>query len=749
MLGDQAIVTGSGRYRLEAEVDAARFSEAVERARRASGSPGVADLWSRALRDWRGSAFGDLADHEAIQPEAVRLDAMRVEATEAWFDARLAAGEGRELVVAISEAVADNPLREGFRAQQMTALSRAGRQAEALQAFQDFRSGLTEVGLEPSQRLVVLDRQIATGEVPRAGARRTLRGYEIGDQLGEGAFGKVWAATQAAVGRPVAIKQIHADLADDPDFVRHFEYEAHLIAHLEHPHIVPLYDYWREPGSAYLVMRYLPGGTLGARIADEPLDLSEAVAMTQQIAAALDSAHRAGVIHRDVKPANVLLDEEGNAYLSDFGIAVEEAERVDPEAWLSTGSPVYAAPEQLQRRGVGPAADVYALGVTVYEALAGEVPFPRETSRADLLVRQLRDPLPLLRGVRSDLPAAIDTVLRTATAKDPDDRYSSAGSFAQELAVAANLDGEASRIGPVERNPYKGLRAFDEADAADFVGRNRLVTRLLEVLDRSRALAVVGPSGSGKSSVVRAGLLPALRSGRLVGSETWLVTSMVPGQDPYADLANALERVAVDLPADPAAVLRRSPRGLASLLRRSVPDQRQVVLLIDQFEELFTLTADSKTRAAFLESLVFAASEDRPLLRIVLTLRADFYDHPLRHERLARLIEHATVAIPPLAPDELERAIVEPAASVGAGFEPGLLAAITADVADQPGSLPLLQYVLTALFEQREGAILTAAAYRRLGGVSGALTRRAEQMYDGMADGERHALRQLMPGLCR
>lgn len=266
VLGSAAIETGSGAYRLGAvETDAERFGELVERARRSSGSPAVADQWRQSLDLWRGPAFGEQAELDLIRPEANRLEELRAEATESWFDARLAAGEARELAGDVDAAVEAFPLREGFRAQQMTALARAGRQPEALRAFQEYRGDLTEVGLEPSKRLEDLDRRIAAGDLPTAGARRTLRGYQIGERVGEGAFAIVHSATQASVGREVAIKQIRGDLADQPEFIRQFEAEAHLIARLEHPHIVPLYDFWREPGSAYLVMRYLDGGSLGGR----------------------------------------------------------------------------------------------------------------------------------------------------------------------------------------------------------------------------------------------------------------------------------------------------------------------------------------------------------------------------------------------------------------------------------------------------------------------------------------------------
>ncbi len=150
---------------------------------------------------------------------------------------------------------------------------------------------------------------------------QTLKGYEIHECIGQGAFGAVYRAYQSIIDREVAIKVILPQYANQPDFIRRFETEAQLIARLEHLHIVPLYDYWRDPDGAYLVMRYLRGGSLKAWIAQGALDPGEVLRLIEQIAQALAVAHRHGVVHRDIKPSNILLDEERNAYLADFGIA--------------------------------------------------------------------------------------------------------------------------------------------------------------------------------------------------------------------------------------------------------------------------------------------------------------------------------------------------------------------------------------------------------------------------------------------
>ena len=209
-----------------------------------------------------------------------------------------------------------------------------------------------------------------------------------------------YRAYQPAVGREVAIKVIRPELANDPNFIRRFEAEAQVVARLEHPHIVPLYDYWREPDAAYLVMRLMKGGSLADVLAASALDGDQAAMVVDQLGSALHTAHRAGVVHRDIKPANILIDDDGNAYLSDFGIAVgPDGEPSDSEAGTSSLSPPYASPEQLHHGTVTASSDVYSLGVVVAQALTG-----------------LRGEIGQIRGA---LGAPLRSVIDRATAEDP------------------------------------------------------------------------------------------------------------------------------------------------------------------------------------------------------------------------------------------------------------------------------------------------------------------------------------------
>jgi len=301
------------------------------------------------------------------------------------------------------------------------------------------------------------------------------------------------------------------------------------------------------------------------------------------------------------------------------------------------------------------------------------------------------------------------------------------------------------------RNPYKGLRAFQSEDAGDFFGRADLVAALLESVraytqpGAARFLAVVGPSGSGKSSVVLAGLLPRLHGGALPGSERWVYLDvMTPGAHPLEALAATLNNA---LPGSTLAALLAdldaSERGLHRLAARLVtrPEAR-VVLVIDQAEELFTLTADDAERRQVIDLLVTAVTEPRGPLLVVLTLRADFYDRPMNYPQLGRLMDAQSTSVLPMELGGLRAAIEGPAArpDVGVSFEGDLVGDLLYEVRGQAGALPLLQFTLDELFEWRDGRRLTQAAYRELGGVRGALARHAEGTYSALPDEERRRL---------
>ena len=594
---------------------------------------------------------------------------------------------------------------------------------------------------------------------------RTIKGYELKELIGEGGFGAVYRAYQPMIGREVAIKIILPHHANRPEFIRRFESEAQLIARLEHPYIVPLYDYWREPNGAYLVMRWLRGGSIHQSIREDgPWSPQNTNKVLIQIGEALAVAHRQGIIHRDLKVENILLDENGNAYLTDFGIAkdtVHQSNITQNNAIL--GSPAYLSPEQIKGEDVTQRSDIYSMGIVIYEMLTGELPFDEETPAA-LLYKHLAEPVPDVTERFPHLSTAINNVIQRATSKEPDDRYPDILELVKDFKRAIRSDSSESPapsegvstgymtstgiVLPEPENPYKGLRAFQQADASDFFGREalteQLISRMREEAESARFLAVIGPSGSGKSSVVKAGLLPALRVGALENSEDWFVVEMVPGADPMEELEAALLRIAINPPDSLLNQLNQDERGLLRAIKRVLPDdETELVLVIDQFEELFTLVDEEEQRAHFMDSLLVACTEARSRIRVIITLRADFYDRPLNYVSFGQLIRERTEVVLPLSTEELEHTITGPALRVGMVIEPSLVAAIIADVREQPGALPLLQYALTELFERRDGNHLTLKAYENIGGTLGALARRADELYEGLDDEGEETARQM------
>ncbi|MFT7598654.1 MAG: serine/threonine protein kinase/DNA-binding SARP family transcriptional activator [Acidimicrobiales bacterium] len=708
------------------------------------------ELLNEALGLWRGAPFRELEDDEWARARIEHLEQDRLEMLEERWETALVLGRHTQITGELASFTSEHGLRDRAARQFAMALHRSGRTPEALRVLTNHRQTVAdETGLDPSPAVIELEQALIDGDasLDAESAGRPLRGYRLIEEAGVGAFAIVWRGIQPSVNREVAIKQIRSELASEPEFIRRFEAEAHLVARIEHPHIVPLIDFWRDPDSAYLVMRWLPGGTLEQRLDDGPLPISETLVLARQIGGALAAAHSHGIIHRDVKTGNILFDEAGHGFLGDFGIALEATKSAGPEAALSPGSPAYSAPEQIRRQPLGPEADVFSLGVVVFECLTGALPFA-EMSAQDLVERQLTEPFPPLTELRSDVPSSVSDAVAKATAKEAADRFPSVAAFLDALepaAAAAHVE-DTPFNGDVA-NPYNGLQAFDDGDTDRFFGRERLVSELIGRLAgdtiSSRCAIVVGPSGSGKSSVVRAGLVPAIRAGRVAGSDQWFTTTMVPGTDPFESLAAALLRIAVDPPAMLLDQLRDGNRGILRGVGRCLDsDTGRILLVIDQFEEVFA-GSSADDAAQFLHALAAAVSEPRSSLRLVATLRADFYDRPLAHQTFATVLKQTSVDVTPLAPDELERAIVEPARRQGVAFESGLVARIAAEAAGQPSPLPLLQYALGELFDRRNGNVLTTDAYDAIGGLSGALATRAEAIYAAANSGPRVVLRRL------
>jgi class 3 adenylate cyclase/WD40 repeat protein len=697
---------------------------------------------------------------------------------------------------------------------------------------------------------------------------RTLGGYEIEAVAGAGGMGVVYRAREPGLERRVALKVIAPELAWSEGLRRQFLAESRAVAALEHPHVLPVYRAGEEDGQLFVAMRFVDGSSLAELLAaDGALPGPRALTILEQVAGALDAAHSRGLVHRDVKPGNVLIDAGAgadHAYLSDFGL-VAPAERSSGDGgWAGTAA--YVAPELVEGTPPTPAADVYALGCVLYEALTGRAAFVGDTE-PEVIAAHLRGfSAPLPSRLKPELPAALDAVVTRALARAPVERHPSAGEFtraaraarhdvvlvhgptearsgrrlasrlgAMGLSVAAVGGGaraahalalsrsaclvvgrgglgpwardpiEAARApgarergqrtvvcllpgapGPADpslallagaewvdlrsngtgeegaselartlrpssgtpdalasdRPPYRGLEAFDARDADLFVGREPELQRILARLRDGRFVALVGASGSGKSSLIGAALLPALAGDALHGSGRWPVARLTPGARPLGALGAALSR----LPgARDAAAALHDPAGLDRALAGAARagGAERALLVIDQLEEVFTLCADEEERRVFLAALGAAAALPAGAGVVVVALRADFYARFSANPEVAALLAGGQELLGPLGPDALRRVIEEPARRMGLRVEPALVRACLSDIAGQAEALPHLEHALLETWGRRHGSTLTIDAYIAAGGVRGSLARSAEAAYEGLPPARRELARRI------
>ncbi|MBI3760533.1 MAG: serine/threonine protein kinase [Chloroflexi bacterium] len=292
---------------------------------------------------------------------------------------------------------------------------------------------------------------------------RTLGPYQITQPLGRGGMATVYKAYQPALQRYVAIKILPANLAQDPQFSERFSREARAVARLDHPNILPVYDFGQSDGVTYIVMKYVDGGTLKDVLERGKMPFDQAATILEQVASALDYAHGQGIVHRDIKPANILLARPDWALLSDFGLAkVAEATVKLTGTGVGMGTPEYMAPEQAHGLETDARADIYSLGVTLYAMITGQVPYTGSTPIA-IILKHVNDPLPSPRAVNPAIPLAAEAAILKAMAKRPEDRQQSASALsrAYSLAVGKGSPVEATRLeapgAPItERRPTVG-----------------------------------------------------------------------------------------------------------------------------------------------------------------------------------------------------------------------------------------------------------------------------------------------------
>ncbi|MBI3363257.1 MAG: serine/threonine protein kinase, partial [Chloroflexi bacterium] len=298
--------------------------------------------------------------------------------------------------------------------------------------------------------------------------------YRVLAQLGQGGMATVYKAHHAALDRYVAIKVLHAAFKEDPTFIARFEREAKVVAKLEHPHIVPIYDFAEHEGQPYLVMKYIEGETLKARLARGALTIEEGVRLVEAVGAALAHAHRQGILHRDIKPSNVLLTPDGGIFLADFGLArIAAAGETTLSQDMMVGTPQYISPEQAQGvKDLDAGTDIYSFGVVLYELVVGRVPFSADTPFS-IIHDHIYSPLPPPRSINLKVPESMERVLLKALAKNREDRYRDVASLvaafreaAAEVTPGVMAEARPATISPSARTPAPPVAMATDAPFA-------------------------------------------------------------------------------------------------------------------------------------------------------------------------------------------------------------------------------------------------------------------------------------------
>jgi WD40 repeat protein/serine/threonine protein kinase len=582
---------------------------------------------------------------------------------------------------------------------------------------------------------------------PTASLERLGR-YELLGDIGHGAFADVIRAWDDALACHVAIKVLNQTAAQDPILRNRFIEEGQLLRRVHSDHVIAVHDVGESAeGRPFLVLDLAEGGTLADRLdqhGKRATDADSVHRIVESIAMGLDALHQAGIIHRDIKPENLLIRaiagdatvvrtgliaEGERLVIGDLGLAKDLEERGSAPSVIG-GSTGYQAPEQLRRDGViGPSSDLYAASAVLWSLVSG-------------------DPAPEAHDVELFLPALPSEWQRffaRAMHMDPAQRYPSAISWCSAALDHLELEPTTIDAKGIDRDvhpsglcPYKGLAAFESEDAECFFGREALVGDLVERLHLHRVLVIAGPSGSGKSSLLRAGLIPALRSGALPGSDAWNIDLMTPGWQPFRELHYRLSRWAGD-DVGPERVSAVDLRNDPSLARRLMDDARSTgrdgdqvrVLCVDQFEEVFTQAEahDDGAAHAFVDALAAMADPVDSNLRVVLAVRADFYALCAQVGWLAERITTNQVLVGPMAREDMRRAVEEPARRAGLRLGQGLIDAVLDEGGQSAGSLPLISHALMETWKRRSGNTLNTEAFRQAGGVAGAIAKSAEDLY--------------------
>ena len=588
-------------------------------------------------------------------------------------------------------------------------------------------------------------------------------------EIARGGMGQVFLARDTKLGRKVAIKFL---LRDDPSFVQRFLVEARATARVTHENIVTIFEVGEHEGLPFMVLEFLEGKTLSQVLEGHP-SMKVFTELMVPVARALERAHEHGIVHRDLKPSNIFVTDRGQVKVLDFGVAriLDSAKAHETQAMeavsaadlaeLSSeedssvtftgsnslvGTLPYMSPEQWGAGTVDALSDIWAFGIMFWRALTGV--HPAGTMAPEKLrdrLTNLDSPMPSIATRDPSIPRELVRIVDKCLAKKKTARYQSATELVADLVAFLAPRAETAAA---DECPYRGLAAFGEGDAKYFFGRSNEIRTALSQLETWPLLAVIGPSGVGKSSFVHAGLVPAVRA----TGGNWEVRILRPGRVPIHRLAGIIDDTinTGEIPNDLVGQLTESPGLFGDRLRRAAHKRNQKMLVVvDQLEELFTLCDSDEIRRVFLAALLAAADDVTSPVRVVLSMRADFLDRLAGHKHFLSELSRGLFFLTAPDQDNLRETLLRPAELAGFSFEDPWIVDDMMQAATSRGALPLLSFAATRLWDarDRQGKLLTVAAYNQMGGVGGAFARHADQVAAAVPPQSQILLRAIMTRL--
>jgi serine/threonine protein kinase len=604
--------------------------------------------------------------------------------------------------------------------------------------------------------------------------------YEVIRELGAGGMGAVYLARDTKLGRKVAIKFLSSN---HPELTQRFIVEARATARCSHENIVIIYEVGEHLGAPYMVLEYLKGQPLSKYLeGGQKLPYTRTIDIMSAVVRALVVAHEQGIVHRDLKPDNIFITEGGTVKVLDFGIAkvvqgdgpLLPADRASsgaitlpPDAEFASektgnsnltrhgtivGTLKYMSPEQW---GIGievdHRTDIWASGILLYRMISGRHPLYPLDGNQLVVVAMMDRAMPSLREATPDCPRELIDIVDRCLRKKKEERWETAKDLLRAIEPFQPGKFQTLQL-KTDQSPYAGLSSFQESDADRFFGRGREIAAMVTRIRDRPIMGIVGASGVGKSSFVRAGVVPALKR----GGENWEALIVRPGRNPLAALAALLspmvgtsQTLTDDLTAQQklAERLVREPGHLGAVLRsRARRENTRILLFVDQFEELYTLVPEPAERLAFTQCLAGTADDATAPLRVVCSLRSDFLDRCSEDPQFMGELQQGLFFMMPPNRDGLRDALVQPAELAGYQFE---MPAIVEDMLDHlettPGALPLLQFAASKLWETRDSArkLLTHHSYAQMGGIAGALASHADSVVNDMPPPQQALVRSI------